>query len=170
MALPSPAPVSTRTRWPAPTSARTPAGGIPTPYSRGLISLGTPMSTVDSFVSERRTIAERGGRARRERAQALVDGGNVDAARQPWGLSDVTFPFILRVPSRRVAMPTPGKLEVTIKINELPTEVTTNKNGWKEFKLDCGGRIVAVSLRPRMWTKIEEAAKSWRFCTATLAG
>ena len=67
-------------------------------------------------------------------------------------------------------MAIPGKLEVTIKINELPTEVTTNKNGWKEFKLDCGGRIVAVSLRPRMWTKIEEAAKSWPLWLATISG
>ncbi len=31
-------------------------------------------------------------------------------------------------------MTTPGKLEVAIKINQLPTEVTTTKAGWKEFK------------------------------------
>jgi hypothetical protein len=67
-------------------------------------------------------------------------------------------------------MPTPGKLEVTIKINELPTEVSTNKNGWKEFKLDCGGRIVQVSLRPRMWNKIEEAARSWPLWLAAISG
>ncbi len=30
-------------------------------------------------------------------------------------------------------MMTPGKLEVSIKINQLPTEVTTTKNGWKEI-------------------------------------
>jgi hypothetical protein len=29
-------------------------------------------------------------------------------------------------------MSTPGKLEVTIKINQLPTEMTTTPNGWKE--------------------------------------
>jgi len=67
-------------------------------------------------------------------------------------------------------VPTPGKLEITIKINELPTEVTTNKNGWKEFKLDCGGRIVSVALRPRMWTKIEEAAKQWPLWLAAITG
>jgi hypothetical protein len=67
-------------------------------------------------------------------------------------------------------VPTPGKLEVTIKINELPTEVTTNKNGWKEFKLDCGGRTVMVSLRPRMWTKLEEAAKSYPLWVAAISG
>ena len=67
-------------------------------------------------------------------------------------------------------MPTPGKLEVTIKINELPADVTTNKHGWKEFKLDCGGRIVSISLRPRMWTKLEEAAKSWPLWLASFTG
>ncbi len=67
-------------------------------------------------------------------------------------------------------MPMPAKLEVIIKINELPAEVTTNKNGWKEFKLDCGGRIVAVSLRPRMWNKIEEASKQWPLWLATITG
>jgi hypothetical protein len=67
-------------------------------------------------------------------------------------------------------MPIPGKLEVTIKINELPTDVTTNKNGWKEFKLDCGGRVVSIGLRPRMWNKIEEASKQWPLWLAAISG
>jgi hypothetical protein len=67
-------------------------------------------------------------------------------------------------------MPIPGKLEVTIKINQLPTEVTTTKNGWKEFRLDCGGRNVTISLRPRMWTKLEEASKSWPLWLAAITG
>ncbi len=67
-------------------------------------------------------------------------------------------------------MATPGKLEVMIKINELPADVTTNKHGWKEFELDCGGRQVAVSLRPRMWSKIEEAAKNWPLWLAAISG
>src|SRR5258706_9474766 len=41
--LPSPAPVSTFTEWPRLTNWRTPAGVIPTRYSRVLISFGTPM-------------------------------------------------------------------------------------------------------------------------------
>lgn len=67
-------------------------------------------------------------------------------------------------------MPVPGKLEVTIKINQLPDEVTTDKNGWKRFRIDCGGRPVDVALRPRMWTKIEEAAKNWPLWLATITG
>src|SRR3954466_3359731 len=68
-------------------------------------------------------------------------------------------------------MPTPGKLEVTIKINQLPDEVTTKpSNGWKEFTLDCGGRLVSISLRPRMWNKLEEAQKSFPPWGAAISG
>lgn len=67
-------------------------------------------------------------------------------------------------------MPIAGKLEVTIKIHELPTDVTTNKHGWKEFRIDCGGRPVAVSLRPRMWNRLAEAAAQWPEWVATITG
>jgi hypothetical protein len=67
-------------------------------------------------------------------------------------------------------MPTPGKLEVIIKINQLPIEVTTKSNGWKEFSLDCGGRLVTVALRPRMWNKLEEAQKSFPLWVAAISG
>src|SRR5262245_7777937 len=73
-------------------------------------------------------------------------------------------------PRTEIAMSTPGKLEVTIKINQLPVEVTTTKNGWKEFTLDCGGRAITVALRPRMWTKLEEANKSYPMWVAAISG
>jgi hypothetical protein len=64
----------------------------------------------------------------------------------------------------------PGKLEVSIKINQLPTEVTTDKNGWKRFNIDCGGRTVSVALRPRMWNKLEQASKDWPLWLAAITG
>ena len=67
-------------------------------------------------------------------------------------------------------MPVQGKLEISIKINALPDDVITTKNGWKEFKLDCGGRIVTIALRPRMWGKIEQAAKDWPLWLAAITG
>ena len=68
-------------------------------------------------------------------------------------------------------MPIPGKLEVTIKIHELPTEVTTkSSNGWKEFTLDCGGRPVIITVRPRMWLKLEEAQKTYPLWVASITG
>lgn len=67
-------------------------------------------------------------------------------------------------------MTIPGKLEVMIKINQLPDEVTTKSNGWKEFSVDCGGRLVSITLRPRMWTKLEEANKNFPLWVATITG
>lgn len=66
-------------------------------------------------------------------------------------------------------MPIPAKLEITLKINRLPPDVTTDKNGWKSFQLDCAGRLVSVSLRPRMWNKLVEAngRSAW---AATIVG
>lgn len=67
-------------------------------------------------------------------------------------------------------MPIAGKLEVTIKINELPGDVTTDKNGWKRFRIDCGGRPVDVALRPRMWLKLEEANTNYPKWVAAITG
>ncbi|MDC3955867.1 hypothetical protein [Polyangium jinanense] len=63
-----------------------------------------------------------------------------------------------------------GKLEVTIKINRLPTEVTTDKNGWKEFHVDFGKRGARVSLRPRMWNRLEQAANTHPHWIAVITG
>jgi len=63
-----------------------------------------------------------------------------------------------------------GKLEVTIKINRLPSEVSTDKNGWKEFTIDFGKRGAKVSLRPRMWNKLEQAASTFPHWVAVLTG
>jgi len=43
-----------------------------------------------------------------------------------------------------------GKLEVIIKINELPNNVQTNKDNWKIFQLDCDSRVVEVTVKPKI--------------------
>src|SRR4029450_7028668 len=58
MLLPRPAPVSTTTRWPPSTSARTPAGVSATRCSPGLISRGTP--TITTTPPSQRTPEEAG--------------------------------------------------------------------------------------------------------------
>jgi hypothetical protein len=67
-------------------------------------------------------------------------------------------------------MPISGKLEVTIKIHEVPTDVTTKSNGWKEFTLDCGGRPVLITVRPRMWIRLEEAKATYPLWVASITG
>ena len=65
---------------------------------------------------------------------------------------------------------TTGKLELIIKINELPTDVQTNKDNWKTFELDCDGRVVSVTLKPKIWKKLEDAATNYPQWVAAIAG
>lgn len=63
-----------------------------------------------------------------------------------------------------------GKLEITIKINTVPDDVQTVENGWKKFSVQCGERQVVVRVRPKLWTKIEEAQKSFPQWVAAITG
>lgn len=67
-------------------------------------------------------------------------------------------------------MPTSGKLELTIKINEMPDEIRTVENGWKEFDLDCDGQLVRVKVKPKVFKKLEQAQESYPMWVAAIAG
>ena len=47
-------------------------------------------------------------------------------------------------------MSVPGKLEATIKISELPTSEVV-ENGWQQFTIDCDGRQVSATVKPKVW-------------------
>ena len=66
-------------------------------------------------------------------------------------------------------MATEGKLELTIKINEFPTDVTTAENAWKSFDLDCDGRIFSVSFRPKVFKKFEDAQANFPMWVAAIS-
>ena len=65
---------------------------------------------------------------------------------------------------------TTGKLEVIIKINELPLDVETNKDNGKIFQRDCDGRIVSVTVKPKIWKKLEDAAANYPIWVAAISG
>jgi hypothetical protein len=67
-------------------------------------------------------------------------------------------------------MPTPGKMELTIKINEMPADVRTVENGWKEFDLDCDGQLVRIKVKPKVFKKLEQAQESYPLWIAAIAG
>ncbi|MBC7825766.1 MAG: fertility inhibition FinO-like protein [Candidatus Parcubacteria bacterium] len=62
-----------------------------------------------------------------------------------------------------------GKLELTIKINELPN-AATGENGWKSFDVDCDGQIVSVTVKPKVWKKLEDAQANFPMWVAAIAG
>ncbi len=71
---------------------------------------------------------------------------------------------------RKSAMPTQGKLELTIKINEFPANVQTLDNGSKQFDIDTGEQIVTVTLKPKVFKKLEQAQENYPMWVAAIAG
>ena len=54
-----------------------------------------------------------------------------------------------------------GKLEVTIKINELPAIASTDKNGWITFDIECGDRLFSVTVKPKVFKKLQDAQANY---------
>ena len=67
-------------------------------------------------------------------------------------------------------MPTLEKLELTLKINEMPADVETVENGWKQFHLDGDGQLVRVTVKPKVFKKLEHAQENYPMWVAALAG
>ena len=67
-------------------------------------------------------------------------------------------------------MTTSGKLEITIKISEFPADVKTVENGWKSFEIDCDGRLVSVTVKPKVFKKLEQAQADYPMWVAAIAG
>ena len=67
-------------------------------------------------------------------------------------------------------MPTAGKLEITIKINEFSEPIRTVENGWKEFDFDGDGCIITVKVKPKVFKKLEQAQESYPMWVSAIAG
>ena len=59
---------------------------------------------------------------------------------------------------------------MVLKFGEMPTGVETDKNGWKNFEVECGGRVVKLRVRPKNWLKLEQAQKEWPQWVAAAGG
>jgi len=64
--------------------------------------------------------------------------------------------------------PVSGKLEISIKINSLPQ--VQQVNGRCHFKIDCDGQVFQVSVKPKMWAKLETASVNYDQWVAAIAG
>lgn len=62
-----------------------------------------------------------------------------------------------------------GKLEITIKIAELPSAITV-ENGWQRFDIDCDGRIISVTVKPKVWKKLTDADANYPQWVGAIAG
>lgn len=56
-------------------------------------------------------------------------------------------------------MAIPGKIDVVIKINQLPTEIRTVDRE-VQFVIDTGEQLVAVIVKSRVWERLVQADQS----------
>lgn len=66
-------------------------------------------------------------------------------------------------------MPTQGKLEIVVKINELP-DAKPVQNGWMAFDVDCGGAIVSITVKPKIWKKLTDAQSNYQQWVSAIGG
>ncbi|GAB4367003.1 MAG: hypothetical protein Kow00121_04920 [Elainellaceae cyanobacterium] len=62
-----------------------------------------------------------------------------------------------------------GRMEVIIKINELPSAKEV-QNSWKSFEVDCDGKIISITVKPKIWKKFEEAQANYPMWVAAISG
>jgi len=65
---------------------------------------------------------------------------------------------------------TTAKMDVTLKINEIPAGVETLEKGLRRFDLDCDGCVVRVTIKPKMWKKMVEAQENYPMWVAAISG
>jgi hypothetical protein len=87
-------------------------------------------------------------------------------------------PLIILKPQRiptpnqsTIRMPnTKGKLEINIKIGELPNWVETLKRGWCRFCVNAEGQVVQMKVRPKTWNKLLKANEEYPGWVASITG
>lgn len=62
-----------------------------------------------------------------------------------------------------------GKLEIVVKINELP-ESKTVENNWIQFQIDCDDRIITTTVKPKVWKKLTDAQASYAQWVGAISG
>ncbi|MFK5971140.1 MAG: ProQ/FINO family protein [Candidatus Marithrix sp.] len=63
-----------------------------------------------------------------------------------------------------------GKMEICVKISELPADSKTLRNGWEEFVIDANGEMVKITIRPRTWKKLQTALHEFPMWVAHIRG
>lgn len=63
-----------------------------------------------------------------------------------------------------------GKLDLCLKINELPANSETTKNGWESFIIDTVFHRIKVTVRPKSWKKLQRANRDYAKWVANIKG
>ncbi len=66
--------------------------------------------------------------------------------------------------------PVSVRLEVNLKITELPQDVRITKNGWQEFFINTDKCPVKISIRPKTWNKLLKTSAEYPYWIASITG
>lgn len=64
----------------------------------------------------------------------------------------------------------PSRLDLIIKITALPQQTKIVANGWHEFYVEAEKRLVKITVRPKVWRRLQFAAANYPFWIATIRG
>ncbi len=67
-------------------------------------------------------------------------------------------------------MATVAKMEVVLKINELPDDAHKVKNDWMAFTVSAEDQVIGMVVRPKTWAKLAQAQAEWPLWVASIAG
>ncbi len=65
---------------------------------------------------------------------------------------------------------TQARMDITLKINEIPKNFQTTKKGWFIFSVNAGGLIVKMRARPRVWNRLVNADAEFPEWVAIIKG
>jgi sRNA-binding protein len=109
-----------------------------------------------------------------QQIQAKAPRKNVSAARAATAVTPAATP--VRSPAERhallkevMAMAIPGKLEVTLKITQLP-QAQPAASGTMLFAIQAQGRIVVVEVKNKQWNTLKKAAEQYPHWVAAITG
>ena len=112
---------------------------------------------------------------RREGERLVLDNGTLICDAPPrqkkkqQGEKSSLAPSAQSVPPQGDVMPVSGKMEITMKISQLPA-TKTGENGWKQFDIDTDTQLVTVTVKPKMFKKLEEAQQNFPLWVAAITG
>jgi len=66
--------------------------------------------------------------------------------------------------------PVAGKVEFVLRISELPKDVRTVENNWKQFVVNTGDHKIRLTVRPKAWNKLTKAANNFPLWVAVISG
>lgn len=112
--------------------------------------------------------------------QALIEGAEridlngqasgVVAAEHVHSNRAVDRPIIIENQVADDTPPVAARLEVNIKITQVPTNFRVTKHGWYEFMVQTEKCPVKISIRPKVWNKLLQAEENYPHWIASISG